>query len=370
MRVLVIGGLSRSLVNFRGPLLEAMVAAGHEVHGCAGEVEEPAVEQLRQMGVAFHPVCIERRGTSVFGDRRYFTELKTVIGRCKPDVVLSYTIKPVIYGSLAAVAMDVPCIAAMITGAGAAQPGGSVAQRLVAHMARRLYRRALRHADVVFFQNPDDEQLFVERRLLGPCRVVQIAGSGVDTDHFAPAPLPTDPITFLMIARLLINKGVREYAAAAETIRRQHPGVRCVLVGPYEHGGGGVEPAEIERWQSQGVLEYVGATDDVRPWLAEASVYVLPSYREGTPRTVLEAMAMGRPTITTDTVGCRETVDDGVNGYLVPVRDAAALAAAMERFVADPSRIATMGRRSRDIAKSKYDVRGVNQTILSALGLS
>lgn len=371
MRILVIGGISRSLTNFRGKLLAALVAAGHDVTACAGEVEPEVISQLAAIDVKFCGVRLNRRGINFFSDLQYFHCLRAIIHSAQPDLVLSYTIKPVIYGSIAAARCGVPQIAAMITGAGAAQPGVGVKERVVASVARRLYAQALRHASVVFFQNPDDELMFREHGLLGHGQVVQIPGSGVDLQHFHAAPPVTKPITFLLIARLLANKGVREYALAATKLREKHgSNVRFLLAGPFESGGAGIDTAELSRWQADGVIEYLGALSDVRPAIAAASVYVLPSYREGTPRTVLEAMAMARPVITTDAPGCRETVVDGDNGYLVPLREAGTLAQTMNRFITDPALIPRMGTSSRELAESRFDVNKVNQVILRALNLA
>lgn len=369
MRILVLGGISRSLLNFRGKMLEAMVAQGHEVTCCAGEVETDVVEQLKGMGVGFHGVELRRRGTNALGDWRYYRALRQVIAKVKPDVVLAYTIKPVVYGCLAAARANVPTVAAMITGAGAAQPGATAKESAIAWIVQRLYRRALRRTDVVFFQNPDDEAMFRQCGLIKNHRVVQIAGSGVDLSHYAPAPPVTDPVTFLLIARLLQAKGIREYVTAATSLSERYGRrVLCVLVGPFEDGGE-ISSEELARWR-RGAIDYRGALDDVRPALREASVYVLPSYREGTPRTVLEAMAMGRAIITTDAPGCRQTVVEGENGYLVPPKDAQALEDAMRRFVEAPELIVKMGQQSRRLAECRFDVHLVNRTILAALQLA
>lgn len=369
MRILVIGGISRSLVNFRGKMLEAMVQAGHEVYACAGEVEPDAVEMLKAMGVTFEPVDLVRRGTSILSDRRYFLALKEIIGKISPDVVMGYTIKPIVYGCRAAHEVGVPMVTAMVTGAGAAQPGTNLKEKMVSQIARRLYRRAFRSIDLVFFQNSDDEAMFRDAGLLGQARVAHIPGSGVDLTQFQPTATVTEPITFLLIARLLINKGLREYASAAKLIKARWPEARVLLAGPEEHGAGGVPMGEVKSWEQQGILTYLGSLSDVRPALADSSVYVLPSYREGTPRTVLEAMAMGRPIITSDAPGCRETVEPDVNGFLVPVRDPEALANAMGRFLEHPGLIDQMGRASLDRAQAIYDVNRVNRIILKTLGM-
>jgi glycosyltransferase involved in cell wall biosynthesis len=195
-----------------------------------------------------------------------------------------------------------------------------------------------------------------------------VNGSGVDVREYAPAPVPDGP-RFLLIARLLGDKGVREYAQAAKRIRAQRPDVVFSLVGWIDDSPDAIGRPELDAWVAEGALNYAGRLDDVRPAIAGCSVYVLPSYHEGTPRTVLEAMAMGRAIITTDAPGCRETVKDGHNGYLVPVKSVAALVEAMQRFIDDPGLAARMGDSSRIVAVEKYDVGRVNAILLRQMGI-
>ena len=196
-----------------------------------------------------------------------------------------------------------------------------------------------------------------------------VNGSGIDLAEYAVAPVPAAP-RFLLIARLLGDKGVREYAEAARRLRRQHPQARFSLVGWIDDSPDAIAQRELDGWVAEGALEFLGRLADVRPAIAAASVYVLPSYHEGTPRTVLEAMAMGRAIITTDAPGCRETVMEGNNGLLIPVRSVPALVEAMERFIAEPGLAERMGRRSRQVAEAKYDVRKVNAVMLREMGIS
>lgn len=371
MRILVVGGIAASLVNFRGRMLEALAKAGHDVHACAGDTTAALTRQIENLNVRFHEVTLNRRGINFFQDSRYYKELCRIVRQVSPDVVLSYTIKPVIYGSLAAARNKTPLIAAMITGAGAAADGLTLKEMAISFVARRLYRRAFRRIHVVFFQNPDDEKLFRKSGIVQASRVVQIAGSGVDISHYEYSMPPTSPVVFLMIARLLKKKGVVEFADSALQLRRQFGDrVRFHLVGPLEAGSGTVDQSVLQEWCDDGRLQYFGALDDVRPAIRQSSVYVLPSYYgEGTPRTVLEAMAMGRPVITTDAPGCRETVIPMVNGHLVAARNVPSLLHAMREFLNDDSLIAKMGYESRRIAETKFDVNLVNATILEALGL-
>jgi glycosyltransferase involved in cell wall biosynthesis len=258
----------------------------------------------------------------------------------------------------------------MITGVGFAfaDQESSIGQRLIRFVASRLYRVALGRSDMVLFQNPDDELLFRRLGLLSaraPSAVTD--GSGVDLGHFAPAPLPDD-ISFLMIARLLRYKGIREFASAARRLRQAHPHVQVALVGYLDPSPNSLKQQELADLIADGI-RFHGKLEDVRPAIAACSVYVLPSYMEGTPRSVLEAMAMGRAIVTTDAPGCRETVIDGVNGFLVPPRDDDALYSAMLRFVADPGLAASMGEQSRRIAEKRYDARKVSADVLRHCGL-
>lgn len=373
-RVAILAGFSVSLINFRGSLLKALCDAGLEVHAIAPGLndDQETRAQLQAWGVIIHDVAMQRTGTNPLRDLKALRNLYRLFREIKPDAVLGYTIKPVIYGTLAAWLAKVPKRYALITGLGYAFTGEARGKRgLVLRMVRGLYGKALKRADLVFFQNPDDEALFRQLGLLGeqvPTQVVN--GSGIDTARFTQAPLPKGAPSFLLIARLLGDKGVREYVAAAAKVREMYPDAVFRLVGFIDENPDSITQAELDQWIAEGHIEYLGALEDVRPAIAGASVYVLPSYREGTPRTVLEAMAMGRPIITTDAPGCRETVVEGDNGYLVPVKAVDELVDAMTRFIDQPELVASMGQRSRAIAEEKYDVHKVNAVMLEAMGIN
>jgi glycosyltransferase involved in cell wall biosynthesis len=220
----------------------------------------------------------------------------------------------------------------------------------------------------VIFQNADDLQEFRERGLIELPIAHIVNGSGVELQHFTPVSLPGNA-TFLLIARLLADKGIREYVEAASQIRRSYPHARFLLVGWYDDNPDSLRQEEVDDWISQGTVEFLGRLEDVRPAIAQADVYVLPSYREGAPRTVLEAMAMGRPIITTDVPGCREMVVEGVNGFLVPPRDANAIAQAIRRFLEDPRLAARMGHESRRMVEARFDSEIVAMAVVNAAGL-
>lgn len=368
-RVAVLGSLPESLINFRGPMLKAMVAAGHEVHALSPAAAPGVISALEAMGVRHHAVPLARTGLNPLHDLGSLLALVGLFRRLGPDCLLAYTIKPVIYGGLAARLAGVDFYA-MITGLGYAFAGSGPKSRMVGGGARALYRLALRGAEGVFFQNQDNLDVFLAHGLLrGPGQARLIAGSGVDLAHYAQTPLPAAPI-FLMIARLLGDKGVREYVEAARRVRAHAPMARFRLAGWIDDNPAAIARAELEGWIGEGVIEYLGHLQDVRPAMAAASVYCLPSYHEGMPRTVLEAMSMGRPVITTDVSGCRETVRPGENGFLVPARDSAALAQAMQHFVDQPDLAAPMGAASRHLAERRFDVDLVNRIILDTMGLA
>lgn len=367
--ILILASHAPALLNFRGPLLTTLVKQGWRVTASAPGVDDEMNARLRVMGVAAVETPLARNGMNPLSDLAYYRSLVRLFRRERPDILFAYTAKPVIWGTLAARAAGVPRAVAMITGLGYAftppeRPDWT--HRIARLAASTLYRLALPRADHVLFQNPDDRDMF---QRLGftppPHRVGLIAGSGVDLDYYAPSPPPAAP-SFLMLARLLKAKGVREYFAAARSLKRKYPDVEFRLGGAIDPGPDAIAPAELDAAVADGIT-YLGPLVDVRPALAAAAVFVLPSYREGTPRSVLEALATGRAVITTDAPGCRETVVDGVNGLLVPPRDASALESAMERLITYPAMIAAMGRKSLELARSKYDVHTVNAQIIATL---
>ena len=269
---------------------------------------------MEKIAVRFHAMPLKRTGLNPLADYRFLRFFTRFLKAERPDLMFSYTIKSVIYGSLAAHRAGVPRIFALMTGLGYAFTDGNLKQRLVGRVARALYRRALPHNDAVFFQNPDDLQLFLDLGLLRDARrAVRVNGSGVDLERFGFQPPPSGPPVFLLVARLLRDKGIVEYAEAARLLKPRHPQARFQLVGPHDANPSAISRQQLDAWRSEGIIEYPGATDDVRPFLAGAGVFVLPSYREGTPMSVLEAMAVGRPIVTTDVPGCRETVVPGGN---------------------------------------------------------
>ena len=342
-----------NLVNFRRGLIAALLADGHRLTVLAPR--DAAATELETMGCRVVDLRMDRKGLSPLRDLALLWRFWRQMGRDRPDAVLGYTIKNNIFGALAARARGIPFLPT-ITGLGTAFLSGRGLQGLV----EGLYRRAFAAAPVVFFQNADDRDLFLARGLVRPGQVRILPGSGVDPVRFPATPRPDHPPeapVFLMIARVLRDKGVVEFAEAAGIVRARWPGARFRLVGPLGADNRSAIPADtVAGWHRQGLIEHLGELPDVRPVIAAADCVVLPSYREGMPRTLLEAASMARPCIATDVPGCRDAVVEGETGFLCTVRDGADLAHACARFIAlSPEARETMGRRARDRVERNFD---------------
>lgn len=366
-RLAIISNQAFSLINFRGPLIRALIEAGVQVYALAPDYDADTRAGVAALGAQPVDYSLTRAGMNPLRDGLDTLRLARLLRRLRPDATLGYFIKPVIYGTLAAWLARVPRRYAMIEGLGFVFTDGGVRlplrRRLLRSAVRSLYRAALARAKRVVFLNRDDIDDFVRAGLVAEDKARCLGGIGVDLAEWTPVPAFTTPVTFLLAARLLREKGILEYVEAAARVRSQYPAVRFVLLGGFDPNPGGLSQAEVESWVRAGLIEWPGHVE-VRPWLAQASVFVLPSYREGVPRSTQEAMAMARPVITTDVPGCRETVVEGDNGFLVPMRDVDALVERMLAFVREPALIETMGQRSRALAEARFDVRRSNAALM------
>lgn len=370
-RIALVASYAPSLIQFRGPLLSSIVAQGHALLAAAPDFTPETRAAVEALGAETADYPLSRTGLDPLADLRALKALTDVMRQWRPDVVMGYTPKPAIYATLAASRAKIPHIVPMLTGLGYAfLTGGGAKQKLVRRVSTALYGRAFARAHAAIFHNSDDAQVLEDLGCIPPHLPIHIvSGSGVDLSQFPSTPLPpmSNGLTFLMIARLVGYKGVREYCEAAHRLKPQYPDSEWHLVGPEESGPAGFPKAELNRYTDS--VTYLGASDDVRPHLQRCHVYVLPSYGEGMPRTVLEALATGRPVITTDTRGCRETVTENANGLLVPIEDPVALSDAMKTMLDHPGRLAEMGNRSRVLAEDRFDVAKVNQAMMHALGI-
>jgi glycosyltransferase involved in cell wall biosynthesis len=357
--------------NMRRELLEAAARRGYELTVVAPEPADVMGPPLAEIGARYVRWDVDRTGISPRADLGAAHRLFEIIRAAAPDVILLYQIKAVLLGPIVAKLARVPRVVALVNGLGSVFDDRGFGLTRKAKAARLAYGLSLRAVDEVVFQNEDDPQLLRDLGILSPrASVTVVPGSGVDLERFEPRAVPDGPPTFTLISRILVPKGVRELAAAARIVHARHPDVRFRLVGQLESPDhpDAVTRQEIAGWVAEGLLDYTGFTDDVRGVLAGTTVFVLPSYyREGVPRTNLEALAMGLPIITTDWVGCRETVEDGINGFSIPIKDVESLADRIERYVEDPLLVARHGAASRRLAERRFDIRLVNELMLRAL---
>ena len=359
---------SWNLVNFRRNLIARLIAEGFEVVALSPpdlSPEDTHVPALTALGVRHIAVAIDAKGVSPLRDLRLTAQYRRILKRLRPVAFLGWTIKPNIYGSLAARSLRIPVIN-NISGLGTA----FIKVGLLTRVVRLLYRTALRGSSTVFFQNRHDRDLFVAGRLVDPARTLLLPGSGIDLAQFVPMGIAESPAPlFLLVARLLRDKGVVEFVEAARIVRAEYPHAEFHLLGFLDAENRTAIPrAQVEAWEREGVVRYLGSASDVRPYLAGATAVVLPSYREGMPRSLLEAAAMARPLIATDVPGCTEIARGGDNAILCRVRDARSLADAMCAMLAlTPAERAAMGARSRSIAETEFDVSIIEARYLEAL---
>ena len=362
--IIVCANLAWNLVNFRAGLIRALLENGYRVLAVAPA--DPVMQaRLEAIGCSFTAVPIDAAGLAPHRDLATLRAFRRLIARHRPAAWLSWTIKPNVYGSLAAGLAGVPAFP-NVSGLGTA----FIRRNLLTALVKQLYRHGFRRAPVVFFQNADDRALFVENRLVAARQARLLPGSGIDPEEWKPAnsSRPT-PRRFLMLARVVADKGVREYVAAARMARQRWPDARFTLMGFLDVANRtAISAEEVRGWEADGVIDYAPPVDDVRPAMAAADFVVLPSYREGLSRVLLEAAALGRPIVTTDVPGCRDIVREGESGFLCAPRDAAALALALARACAvdEPTwqRMAASGR-ARVIAE--FSQARVSALYLAAL---
>jgi len=380
MKVLVLTADANTLVYHRGDLIRDFAAHGCEVVTSAAE-DYPHVRQyLGEVGVRHAAIRMVRSRVNLTKDWITWLDMYRLFKKEKPDALFAYTIKSVVYGCVVARLAGVPKVYALLPGLGFTfvKPE-TLKQTFVQWVSKALHRFALKRADVIFMQNKDDVQLFTDLKLLPQGIPVHVtAGSGVNLNEYPHVPLDGDPgiaegrIRFVLVSRLLISKGVCVFAEAARKIKAKHPLAEFHLVGPFDPNPNRVSEAEVEGWVAEGILTHHGMVRDVAALLKTMHVFCLPTwYREGVPHASLEALSMGRAMITTDSVGARECISTRRdNGFLVPPRDVEAVVQAMEFFIQNPHQVASMGRASRRLAEEVFDVKIVNQIILSAMGIA
>lgn len=354
MKVAITLNTSWNIYNFRFSLVKELLRSGHTVVAIA-PYDEYTVK-LVNIGCEFENVTMDSRGANPFKDLGLTFELYNIYKRVQPDVILHYTIKPNIYGTLAAKKLGIPVIN-NVSGLGTI----FLNDNLISKLALKLYRFSFKFPKQVFFQNQEDLQLFLDKELIQQNICEVIPGSGIDLNYFQPQEPQTisedKPFEFLMISRLIIDKGIREFVAACAILQERGMNAKFSLLGKLdEEHSRGISKEELQGWIDEGYINYLGSTDDVRPYIYNADCVVLPSYREGTPRTLLEAAACAKPTVATNVPGCNNIVDDKLNGLLCKVKDEDDLAQKMKTmFYMSKEARAEMGLKARNIVERRFD---------------
>lgn len=369
MRIAVLSSHTPSLFWFRIDMMLDFIKRGHEVFALGNEAEADWIDRFSEKGITYRQIKVERNGTNPIKDIKSVGSIKSVLAEIKPDKIFTYQAKTIIYGTIAANKLGITEVYPLVAGLGSLFLKEDIKTKAVRKILMTEYRYAMRKCRTVFFQNRDDEKTFRDMKAVNKEQTtVMLHGSGVNLERFTVQPAP-ERFAFLCISRLIRDKGVYEYLEACRRVKAVRPDIRCMLVGPFDTNPSSLTQEELQSYIDDGSIEYFGEQTDVVPYLAQCSVYVLPSYREGTPKTVLEAMACSRAIITTDVPGCRDTIEDQVQGLLVPAKDVDQLANAMLKLADDPAAVAEMAASGRQKAEELYDVKKVNTIICETMGV-
>ncbi len=356
-----------NLVNFRTGLIKSLIASGYDVVAVAPDDAYSA--RLAEIGCRYIPIAMDNQGTNPVRDALLVCRFIKLFLSEKPDAYLGYTVKPNVYGSMAAHLLGIPVVN-NIAGLGSV----FIKNGWQAKLVRQLYWLGLSRSATIFFQNDDDRQQFIAEKIVNASKTELLPGSGIDLRKFNAEAVPENltvskPFRFILIARMLWDKGVGEYVEAARLLKDQGLNAEVCLLGFVDvQNPSAISKSQMDTWTSQGYVRYLGSSDDVRKEISSADCVVLPSYREGTPRTLLEAAAMGKPIITTDAIGCREVVDDGINGFLCKVRDAVDLAEKMKSMLLMSEELRQqMGANGRKKMEREFDEQIVINKYLAAV---
>lgn len=366
MRIVISASYGHSLINFRGELIKDLVKRGHEVICTSVEAESEMKDSINRLGAQYYCIPGTRTGTGIVSNiMMLFYYIKTY-WMLKPDICFLYMSKPIAYGGLAAILCNIRHVMVFVTGLEVAFYSRGFQNLLVRSILFFMYKIVHLKSDYVFFMNPDDYNKMHKWHLVGDEKAILVNGSGVNMRHFAKKDLPeTDMVC--MTARLVWSKGIREYIEAADMVKKQYPNVKFLLVGGLDENPEALLKQELDDVIGKGIIEHIGFVHDVRPFLEKCSIFVLPSYHEGNGRSIVEAEAVGRPVITTDAPGCRETVINGYNGFLVPVRDSKALAEKIILLLQNSDLKKTMAENSYILCQERFDVKQINKVFIEKM---
>lgn len=372
MKIALVGTTANSILGFRRDVILSLVSQGHAVYAFAVDYTEQDKLKVQELGAVPMDYSLSRTGLNPLRDLRDTLALSRKLKEIKPYLMFSFFAKPVIYGSVAAKLAGIPQRIGMLEGLGftfTEQPFAlPFKTKLIRWIQVQLYRASIPLLDKIIFLNPDDPKDLLEKYSIKAKQVEVLGGIGLNLADYPYSPAPSEPVRFIFIGRLLAEKGVNEYIAAAQLVRQRYPEAEFVMLGGLDEANpGGLTRIELDTLIAQGAVIYPGHVDNVGEWVAGSSVFVLPSYREGVPRSTQEAMAIGRAVITTDVPGCRETVVDGVNGFFVPPWSPEQLAEKMIHFIEQPELIEQMGKESYRIAQEKFDAQEVNERLVGML---
>ena len=368
MKIVVLSGHTKSLFWFRKDLMESFLKLGHTVYAIGSESPDEWTIKFSEMGVEYRQISIQRNGLNPLNDLEFIKKLYRILNELKPDKIFSYQAKTIIYGSISSSLNSISEYYPLVAGLGSVFRGRGTKNMVLKTILRLEYRLAFKLSKQVIFQNEDDGNYCLDHKIVSKEKIRFINGSGVNLDSFKPQEL-SHQTCFLFIGRLIKDKGIVEYLEASKKIKEKYPDCRCLLVGPYDTNPSALKEKELRPYIDDNTIEYFGEQEDVRPFLQQCTTFVLPSYHEGTPKTVLEAMAASRAIITTDAPGCRETVINGQNGFLVQVKNSTMLYHKMEYLHLNPDINRQMGQRSLELVREKFDVKLVNESIHRIMGL-
>ena len=367
MKILILGTVPNDLLNFRSELIKDILKKGNEVIASSSKLDPDSASHMKKLGITYESIFLNRHGLSLRGDIKTLADLLKLFKKRDPNLVLAHGIKLVIWGGISARIRKIPFFA-LITGLGFAFQGTTFRRKLLTRLVSFLYRIALKNSKAVIFQNEDNRKIFIDKNIVSPSKTHIVNGSGVDINKFYFTQIPESNLNFLLVSRLLGEKGLREYAEAAKIVKEKFPEVEFKIVGTQDKSLDAISIEEVKSWSEY--VDYEGPTNDVRPYINKCHVYVLPSYHEGLPRSTLEAMSMGRPILSTNASGCKETVNENINGFLVPVGSSKELANRMIWFIKNRNEIKSMGEQSRKIVEKRFDVRKVNKDMLKILEIN